>query len=127
MKWSSSLLLLSVAAVGMLCIPRVAAASGSAGVLGGRMTFTGAIVEPTCAVQAASVETLVARSSVQHRLNRVTCAGPDIAAITPQIYSLSVVRLSSLEADRVLKYFETYVKASRPDAAEPVLLTETYE
>jgi len=32
-----------------------------------------------------------------------------------------------LEADRVLKYFETYVKASRPDAAEPVLLTETYE
>jgi hypothetical protein len=127
MKWSNSLLLLSVAAVGMLCIPRVAAASGSTGASGGRITFIGAIVEPTCGVKAESVETLVSRSSGQHRLNRMTCAGSDVAAAAPQIYSVTVVRLSSSEADRVLKYFDTYVKASRPDAVDPVLLTQTYE
>jgi hypothetical protein len=127
MKWSSSLLLLGVAAVGMLCIPRVAAAGGSTGVTGGRITFTGAVVEPTCGVKAERLEALVARSSGPHRLNRMTCAGPDVATIAPQIYSVTVVRLSSSTTDRVLKYFDAYVKASQPDALDPILLTQTYE
>lgn len=126
MKWSSSLLLLGVAAVGMLCIPRVAAAGGSTGVSGGRITFRGAIVEPTCSMATVSVTTLVLATG-QNRPHRVKCAGPDTGFLAPPIYTLTVAPLSSSTADRVLKYFDTYVKASQPDAADPLLLTQTYE
>jgi hypothetical protein len=127
MKWSSSSLWLGVAVAGMLCIPRAVAAGGSTGASGGRITFRGSIVEPTCGVEAEGVETLVARASGQNRLYRMNCAGPNAAAAAPQIYNVTIVRLSSSAADRVLKYFDTYVKASRPDAVDPLLLTETYE
>jgi hypothetical protein len=127
MKWSISSLLMSAAVVGMLCIPRVAAASGSIDPSSGRITFTGAVVEPTCDVTAESAVTLVTRASAQDLRRRASCAGPNATAAAAQIYVMTVVRLSDSVTDRVLKYFDTYVRASRPDAVDPELLTQTYE
>jgi hypothetical protein len=127
MKWSISSLLMSATVVGMLCIPRVAAASGSIEATGGRITFTGAIVESTCGVTPENAATLVASASAQNLLHQATCAGPNAAAVAPQVYRVSVVRLSDSEPDRVLKYFDNYVKASGLEARDPVLVTQIYE
>jgi type 1 fimbria pilin len=127
MSRSSFLLWVGVALAGMLCIPRAAAASGSIDAAGGRITFSGAIVVPTCIVKTEGVETLVANASGQNRLNRMNCAGPEANAAEPQVFTVTVVRVSSSTPDRVLNYFDTYVKANRPDAADPLLLTQTYE
>jgi hypothetical protein len=48
-------------------------------------------------------------------------------ALHPGFFALTVVRLSSSVPDRVLKYFDAYVKAGRSDVADPVLLTQVYE
>ncbi|MFZ0871322.1 MAG: hypothetical protein WAM90_11430 [Rhodanobacter sp.] len=126
MKWSISSLLMSAAVVGMLCIPRVAAASGSIDAAGGRITFTGAIVESTCGVTAENVAILATGAPAQNPLH-ATCTGANAAAVAPQVYRVSVVRLSDSVTDRVLKYFDNYVKASGPDAKDPVLVTQIYE
>jgi type 1 fimbria pilin len=127
MKWSVSSLLMSAAVVGMLCIPRIAAASGSMESSGGRITFTGAIVESTCGVTAESAATWVTGVPAQNSLHQATCTGPNAAAVAAQVYRVSVVGLSDSESDRVLKYFDNYVKASGPDAKDPVLVTQIYE
>jgi hypothetical protein len=127
MKWSISSLLVSAAVVGMLCIPRVAAASGSIDGSGGRITFTGAIVESTCGVTAESAAALATGAPKENLLHQATCTGPNAAAVAPQIYRVSAVRLSDSVSDRVLKYFDNYVKASGPEAKDPVLVTQIYE
>ncbi|HWX65348.1 MAG TPA: hypothetical protein VNZ27_02870 [Rhodanobacter sp.] len=88
----------------------------------GRITFTGMIVEPTC-----STPSLVAiASATEFTTRRMTCLDRRGSAAT-QGYTLSIVRLTSAVPDHVLQYFVTYVKAARPDAADPLLLTKVYE
>lgn len=59
---------------------------------------------------------------------RLACGKLDHAATgAAQRYVLTTEHLSSSVSDRVLKYFDAYVKASQPHAADPVLLTQTYE
>lgn len=94
-----------------------------------RIVFSGAIIEPTCSIPAAeSTRVGAAASGVESQARRLACAKLSHAAVgTVQVYALTAVRLSSAVSDGVLKYFDAYVKASRPDAADPVLLTQTYQ
>jgi hypothetical protein len=86
----------------------------------GQINFSGAIVEPTCAIPTAQIAT---RPGTQ----RVACIGSGNIAAASRGYALTSVRLTSSVSDRVLKYFDTYVKASQPGTADPVLLTQVYE
>jgi hypothetical protein len=127
MKWSISSLLMSAAVVGMLCIPRVAAASGSIDASGGRITFTGAIVEPTCGVSTEHIATMIANASTQNLSHRIACAVPNARTSAAPIYAVTVAQLTGSEPDRVLQYFNNYVKAAQANASGPVLVTQTYE
>lgn len=126
MKWSASWLWMSIAVVGVLCIPRMSAASESTSAASGRITFTGAIVEPTCGVEVERVVTRAA-ASAQSMPRTETCSGTNKNVAASQIYTVSVVRLSDAEPDRVLRYFSDYVRASRVDASSPTLIIQTYE
>jgi hypothetical protein len=109
------------------CLSAMTFLSSTALAAGGRIAFSGSIVEPTCnATTAESTIAAIAASSIETL--RLTCAKPGVAtAGAPEAYVMTIKRLSSSESDRVLKYFDTYVKASRPEAADPTLLTQTYE
>lgn len=123
----------SVILAGCLCSmvfgSAIAHAEGAGSAASGTITFMGAIVAPTCDVAAGpgSLPTVidgVAASRTQWR----TCAAPGNAvANASRIYAVSVVRLTSTESDPVLKYFDTYVKASGIHAKDPLLVTQTYE
>jgi len=94
----------------------------------GRLVFSGAVVEPTCSV--STEETLAAgrESGARPAVNRMTCASQsDNQAHASAVYSSVALRLSSTETDVVLKYFDAYVKADRPDALDPMLVTHVYE
>lgn len=95
----------------------------------GRIIFSGSIVEPTCSLAPEeSAMVTGATPSVVGETRRQTCARPGHAtAAASGIYALTFVRLSSSVPDRVLQYFDTYVKASRVDAVDPMLITQTYE
>jgi len=94
----------------------------------GRIAFSGAVVTPTCSIATPVIAMAADVSNAVNETRQLTCATSANASLTmPQSYALTVVRLSSLVPDRVLKYFDTYVKAERPGAADPVLLTQAYD
>lgn len=88
-----------------------------------RITFSGAIVEPTCAtsgpIEIADATTFATRY--------MACLDGRGRATASPGYALSIVRLTSAVPDRMLQYFVAYVKAARPDTTNPVLLTKVYE
>lgn len=127
MNWSVNRLWVSVAVVGMLCIPRMSVASDAAGAANERITFTGAIVEPTCGVNIERVATLVTAASGSGVPHSDMCGRPNTTVVASQIYTVSVVRLSDAEPDRVLRYFSDYVRAGQVNAPSPILVTQTYE
>lgn len=94
----------------------------------GRITFSGAVVVPTCSVATSLIAMVAAVPHATTETQRLTCAMSGHAGnAAPRIFALTVVRLSSSVPDRVLKYFDAYVKAGRSDVADPVLLTQVYE
>jgi hypothetical protein len=94
----------------------------------GRVTFSGAVVTPTCSVATPVIAMVADVPSAVTEARQLTCATSGNASVAvPQSYALTVVRLSSSVPDRVLKYFDDYVRASRSDAADPVLLTQVYD
>lgn len=95
----------------------------------GRITFSGAIVEPTCGMNAQSAATLMADASAQGVSHPVTCGGSNAVAGTAdaQAYTVTVARLSDAEPDHVLRYFSDYVRASQANAPNPALVTQTYQ
>jgi hypothetical protein len=93
-----------------------------------QIIFSGSVVEATC--DAAAVENIAITGAAPTITagTRQTCAKPGSAsAAASRIYALTVVRLSSSVPDRVLKYFDAYVRISRSNAMDPVLFTQTYE
>lgn len=96
---------------------------------GGTISFAGAIVAPTCSIAAgsSSLTATVGEALVNQPVRRACSEPGHPAADTARAYAVSVARLSSSESDRVLAYFDSYVKAGRPDADDPVLVTQTYE
>ena len=95
----------------------------------GRITFSGAIVEPTCSASTAGSAAAAANAlQAEVRMEQQACnrSGNARGGVSP-IYALTVMRLSGSVSDQVLKYFDTYVKAGRSDVADSVLLTQIYE
>lgn len=96
---------------------------------GGQIMFSGAVVEPTCSVSTSESTAIAAVAPGKEiEVQRLACAGSgNPTIVVRRMYALTAVRLSSSVPDPVLRYFDAYVKASRPDATDPVLLTQTYE
>jgi hypothetical protein len=93
-----------------------------------QITFSGSVVESTCSAAAAENMAIAGATPTIAAETRQTCAEPgNVTTAVSRIYALTAVRLSSSVPDRVLKYFDAYAKASRSDATDPVLLTQTYE
>lgn len=115
--------------VGMaLCASAVKA--GGEAISGGTIAFVGSVVESTCDVNAENTVGLIATAAVQVSPQHYACAtaGVDASlAAAPQRYVVSVIQLSDSTPDRVLKYFNDYVRASQGSTANPVLVTQTYE
>jgi type 1 fimbria pilin len=106
-----------------------AKAGGGGTVESGSITFVGAIVAPTCNVannpsvlKAAAGPAQVGQSSIQN------CLGAGETVANPsRIYAVTVSHLSGSDSDRVLQYFDNYVRAGQPGTADPVLVTQAYE
>jgi len=100
---------------------------------GGTITFSGAVVAPTCGTGSASIEAISSpqRAAVSSR-QPVRCgeASPaaDGGAFSSTSYRLTVEPLesSSLGSDRLISYFSGYVKASQADVRMN-LVTQAYE
>jgi type 1 fimbria pilin len=99
---------------------------------GGTITFVGAVLEPTCAINATNAAVVIeGASTAPNPQHSYACAGTasvstaDVAA--SRRYALTVTHLTDAEADPVLKYFDGYVRASSAAAPNPVLLTQAYE
>jgi hypothetical protein len=95
-----------------LLIPSIATAADQ------RIVFSGVIVEPTCGIAVSQ-----GASTMPQRL---ACVASNHGT-SNSIYVLTTRHLSGPESDRVLEYYDAYVKAGRPDAAAPTLLTQTYD
>ncbi|PXV59110.1 hypothetical protein SAMN04487785_10630 [Dyella jiangningensis] len=94
---------------------------------GGTITFSGAVVAPTCAAGTGNVAAMTASPSHQ----RFDCAGSSgaNARTAPTSYTLTVEPLdgSALSADRLASYFSAYVKASGHEDAHVNLVTQAYD
>jgi type 1 fimbria pilin len=100
---------------------------------GGTITFSGAVVEPTCSAGSGSIAALsspqhAAASSRQHFRCGEVSPGADSGVASPSSYKLTVEPLesSSLGTDRLVSYFSGYVKATQADARMN-LVTQAYE
>lgn len=102
----------------MLCMPIAEAADG-------RIMFSGSVVTPTCNVATDQSEHAITATPAQRRFRR-TCAGQGFATAPSQIHTVTTRRLTGAEPDRVLNYFDAYVRTQQADAV-PMLITQTYE
>jgi hypothetical protein len=110
------------------CLYAMAFIPAAVSAASGQIAFSGAIVEPTCNAPPVEVTMAAYAPGTETRARRLACGKLDHAAAgASQRYVLTTEHLSSSVSDRVLKYFDAYVKASQPHAADPVLLTQTYE
>jgi hypothetical protein len=98
---------------------------------GGTITFSGAVVTPTCAADSGRV---IALSSGQRNVassqQRFGCGGSsDASPTSTQSYELSVEPLeaSALSSDRLISYFANYVRASAQEDIHMQLVTQAYE
>lgn len=84
---------------------------------GGQLTFTGRIVESTCPADSLSI------SDTEQATGKIVCGarnGDD------RSYDVSRIAVTGHEPDRVLRYFNDYVRAG--DAmAQPTLEVRVYE
>lgn len=91
----------------------------------GTITFSGAVVTPTCSPDQRSYASGGGATAIAH----LGCTGVDAAADGSQLYELRVTALqgSALASDRVIRYFAGYAKDIGNDAASLKLLTQTFE
>lgn len=112
--------LTSVVGVGLLVSCGALAGSG-------RVYFRGAVVESTC--HSSRAEQLAA-SRPDGSASRVVCVDPvaeaATAASTVPAYSLQVMPLSAVPAERLLAPFESYADGDRPQDVVR-LVTRVYE
>lgn len=112
--------LVGLVALLVLASPHLRAADG-------RVTFSGAVVQPTCASAATngvpSPDEVGALPALRHGCGS-NASGP---ASDGQVFRQTVTRLAANESVPVLKYFNDYVAAGSPGAMRPVLVTRTYE
>lgn len=89
---------------------------------GGRISFTGAVVAPTCTVDAAGLSGFGAapRQFTCGNAGRSPTSAPRAYAITQR------TPIADVRGDRLLAYFGQYVAAADKDA-QPSLVTQTYD
>lgn len=99
----------------------------------GTITFSGAVVEPTCSLSPADID-LAASIHEGHRPEpeRFGCKITGQAQQTTsssRLYSLRVVALDAptINHDRVLEYFANYVKAQDSSGAPAKLVVQTFQ
>ncbi|AHX16467.1 hypothetical protein CH75_21880 [Dyella jiangningensis] len=102
---------------GMGCVVALALGAPLAHADGGRITFSGAIMEPTCTVGFQRINEVQAKGAHQYRCTEQVDATPGQAA---QSYALSVTSGSALPSDQLIGYFAHYLNA------DPKLVTQTY-
>lgn len=88
---------------------------------GGRIAFSGAVVEATCSINDARANAAASTPSP------AACSSADTAADAGRISSLTAVSLNVAVADhdQLLTYFSGYL--STADIADAKLVTQTYE
>jgi type 1 fimbria pilin len=93
---------------------------------GGRIEFSGAVVEPTCSVSDARIN-VAGQPNANETSQRFACASTDTAADAGRAYALTEVNLdvASTANDRVLAYFVGYLSAAGLQDAK--LVTQTFE
>ncbi|MGN6228184.1 MAG: hypothetical protein ACTHNM_12195 [Dyella sp.] len=96
------------------------AGAGSARAAEGRIAFSGAVVEPTCAADIGRMSTAEASPAGAIYGCAASSAAADVRA-TSRIYRLTVVEAGELRQDRLIGYFAKYT------GAEPRLVTQAYE
>jgi type 1 fimbria pilin len=113
MHISSAVLFLSLGAA-------LFAGAGSARAAEGRIAFSGAVVEPTCAVAPA----IAPRGAAPHQFACRKTASSD-----GQAYSQEVMEVVSGDAyrDRLLDYFASYAPAAAKGGPAARLIVRTYE
>jgi len=124
-------IVLASCSVAMLFASSAVRAGGGGNVESGTISFVGAVVEQTCSAVAVpdEMDQFVSAAQAHPSIQR-SCSAPSttgVATDTYRPYDVAVVHLSRAEPDQVLRYFANYVRAARPGAADPVLLTQTYE
>ena len=120
----------SLCTVFAACACGLLAGMSPARAAGSRIQFAGAILEPTCSMSADSAAKMIAGTTSFPSETRWQSCAAGSARTMPSAagtYHVAVARLSSMVPDRVLKYFDTYVKEGRADAVDPLLVTQTYE
>lgn len=88
---------------------------------GGRVAFSGAIVEPTCEIQPE-------RFAVPEPSRRIGCPSATAApGESTRGYVMTVTKLSAGTPDRLLSYFAGYLDGSGSSPESARLVTQTYE
>ena len=129
MNWSISSLVVGIAVIGLSCMQCLVRAN-EVEASGGRITFTGAIVEPTCSASVASIDTAASISTSGNATpQRFACGIAHGTADSNKFYSMTVVDLdaTAVNHDPVLDYFVGYVKAAGDNMASAKLVTQTFE
>jgi hypothetical protein len=114
--------------IAMMFVSFAAKAGGGGTIESGTITFVGAIVAPTCSPSMTVALTAATVAPAQGNVQSQICGGPggDVANAA-RAYVQSVTPIASSESDQVLKYFGDYVRAGVGEAANPKLITQTYE
>lgn len=98
---------------------------------GGTITFSGAVLAPTCSAGNGDMGAISATQHAALSRQRFDCGsstGANAHAV-PTSYTLTVEPLdsSALSADRLVSYFSSYVKASGQEDAHMNLVTQAYD
>jgi hypothetical protein len=107
--------------------PLMVLAVSSAWAGGGRIGFTGAVVEPTCAIDSVPVESVGAQSwQARQAPSRRSCGRT--AVDLGRSYSRAVIVLDAANTanDRLLSYFVSYAPLADGDMAAK-LVVRTYD
>src|SRR6185312_12538166 len=94
----------------------------------GRISLSGAVVEPTCTVPAHYLAASIAAPAVDARSPlRLACG--QTATNPGRFYARTVVSIdaATIADDRLLAYFASYANAKAPDEAPARLVIRTYE
>jgi hypothetical protein len=108
------------------CLGAAVLGASSAKAMEGRITFTGAVVEPTCTV--SSEDEGLQRAAFAASSRRLACgSATDIVTGSASSYVLVVAALNGPDStgDHLLDYFVGYLSPSA--RAEAKLVTRTYE
>lgn len=94
---------------------------------GGSISFSGAVVEPTCSISDTRMDVASTRSNASGPSQRFACGSADTAADAGRVYALTEVKLdaAAIGNDRVLAYFADYLGDA--GLADARLVTQTFE